>query len=110
MADFSKIRYFKPSEFKAPDKLDQRLIDKLDLLRAACGFPIKVNSDVRSAGKNEMVGGAKNSMHLQGKAVDLHVSDGKKLFIMVEQALKLALHGISPCDELGCMMRLVGIK
>lgn len=70
----------------------------LDPLREAWGRPIIVNSGYRSAELNSKIGGAKNSQHLTGCAVDIQTvsdskEDNKKLFELV-QSLKL------PFDQL----------
>jgi len=49
-----------------------RLAEGLELVRAALGNnPIHVTSGYRSPRLNQMVGGAKNSMHMQGLAADI---------------------------------------
>lgn len=45
----------------------------LQILRDYIGKPIKINSAYRSVSHNRAVGGAKNSQHLLGKAVDIVV-------------------------------------
>lgn len=70
----------------------------LDPLREAWGRPIIVNSGYRSPELNSKIGGAKNSQHLTGCAVDIQTvsdskEDNKKLFELV-QSLKL------PFDQL----------
>lgn len=42
-----RLEHFAPSEFDHPDKVDPELLELLDEVRRRCGFPIKVNSDVR---------------------------------------------------------------
>lgn len=42
-----ELQHFVPGEFDRPDKVDPELLELLDEVRARCGFPIKVNSDVR---------------------------------------------------------------
>ena len=46
----------------------------LQTLRDQHGKPLKVNSWYRTAEFNRRVGGSSNSLHLQGRAVDLDVS------------------------------------
>src|SRR5437667_7640050 len=51
-----------------------RLTEGLELVRAALrNNPINVTSGYRSPRLNQMVGGAKNSMHTQGLAADIPV-------------------------------------
>ena len=70
------MKYFKESEFTMNnkcvfDKMDYELLCKLDLLRLYCDFPLVITSSYRSPEYNKKIGGSKNSMHIQGKAVDL---------------------------------------
>ena len=53
--------------------IDQRLIGKLELLRAEFGKPIIITSGYRCPKYNKEVGGAVRSQHLSGKAVDVKV-------------------------------------
>lgn len=52
----------------------------LDPAREAYGAPIIVNSGYRSPEVNAAVGGAKNSQHCKGEAVDITCSDNLNLF------------------------------
>ena len=50
----------------------KRLAEGLELVRVALGNkPVHVTSGYRSARLNQMVGGSKNSMHIQGLAADI---------------------------------------
>lgn len=54
-------------------KMMNRLIDTtLNQAREKLGIPIKVNSGYRSPALNRIIGGAKNSYHMQGRAADLN--------------------------------------
>lgn len=70
----------------------------LDPLREAYGGPIIVTSGYRCPALNKAVGGAKNSQHMTGQAVDIRTvkdtrAENKKLFDLI-QKLKL------PFDQL----------
>ncbi|HEU0204950.1 MAG TPA: D-Ala-D-Ala carboxypeptidase family metallohydrolase [Burkholderiaceae bacterium] len=67
----------------------------LDPLRAALGRPIKVNSGYRSPALNRRIGGAANSQHVEGKAVDIQ-SPG----ISVLELFKSVIRGGLPFDQL----------
>lgn len=55
-------------------EVDPLLVEKLEELRVAIGDrPIKIRSGYRSESYNEMVGGAKRSQHMHGKAADIVV-------------------------------------
>lgn len=45
----------------------------LERVRSRCRFPIKINSGFRSSEVNKAVGGVSNSLHLDGRAVDIDV-------------------------------------
>lgn len=47
------------------------LVDFLDMVREEFGEPIIVNSGFRSEEVNVAVGGARRSLHLQGRAADI---------------------------------------
>lgn len=43
------LDHFSPGEFDRPDKVDPELLELVDEVRRRCGFPIKINSDIRAA-------------------------------------------------------------
>lgn len=51
--------------------VDPLLIDCLERLRTHIGRPLRIVSGFRTAATNARVGGARNSMHLKGKAADI---------------------------------------
>lgn len=53
------------------------LAKELQVLRDYTGKSIGINSGYRSKAHNKKIGGAKNSMHLYGKAADITVSGMK---------------------------------
>ena len=58
----------------------------LDNVRSLWGKPITINSGYRSPELNKLVGGAVNSQHVIGEAVDITVGskeENKKLFDMI---------------------------
>lgn len=59
-----------PGEWEKKN-LDKLVTNLLDPLREAWGSPIGVNSGYRCYTLNQMVGGAKKSQHLSGKAADI---------------------------------------
>ena len=73
------IKHFKIQEFTCRHcgeiKIDINLLAKLEELRRAIGNrPIIINSGYRCPTHNKNVGGAKNSQHMYGKAVDIRVN------------------------------------
>lgn len=62
-----------------PDKWQLHMLyhvsDKLERVRRLCGFPIPISSGFRSVEVNDAVGGVSNSLHLDGRAVDIPTSN-----------------------------------
>lgn len=57
----------------------EKLIDRvLDPIRSLYGKPIYVNSGFRCEALNKLVGGAKKSSHLEGKAADITTGNPKE--------------------------------
>jgi len=77
--DWEKVKYFKKIEFVCPCcgrcEMDKELIWKLDLLRELVGEPLIIESGYRCERHNKAVGGAPNSAHLRGKAVDIRCTN-----------------------------------
>jgi len=70
---------FKLKEFQCKDGsnqvvLDSQLLNKLQELRDLLNKPIIINSAYRNKEYNKKVGGAANSQHLFGRAVDIKVN------------------------------------
>ena len=77
-------KYFQPKEIacRGTGKLSvhRGLLDRLDILRSRCGFPIVILSAFRTPYHNAFVGGSVFSSHLKAVAVDLSiVRQDKKL-------------------------------
>lgn len=51
------------------------LLDAIQQIRDAYGKPIKITSGYRTPSHNESVGGAENSLHTKGMALDIHGDD-----------------------------------
>lgn len=47
------------------------LASAFERIRELCGFPLLVNSGYRTPMYNRSIGGAKNSQHVEGRALDL---------------------------------------
>lgn len=84
----SKLAIPNRPNVEAIANMDNLIRNLLDPLRSAWGEPITVSSGYRSPALNKVVGGAKNSQHLSGEAVDLCTSSRKKnkeLFEFIRQ-------------------------
>ena len=77
--DIELTEYFSLREFECPCckrvMLSPDLLARLNHLRMVINRPIYVNSGYRCKEENHKVGGANNSCHLIGMAVDIHVKD-----------------------------------
>lgn len=65
----------------------EKLIERvLDPIRRLYGKPVYVNSGFRSATLNDVIGGARNSQHMEGKAADItggNPEENKKLWDII---------------------------
>lgn len=85
---------FKIKEFACKDgsdeiKIDDELVEKLQILRSYYNRPLVINSGYRTNAHNIKVGGSANSQHLLGKACDI------------------VIKGITP-NALGTMAKKIG--
>jgi uncharacterized protein YcbK (DUF882 family) len=67
---------FQIKEFACKDgsdliKIDDELVEKLQILRFYFASPIIINSGYRTVAYNKQVGGVDNSQHVLGKACDI---------------------------------------
>jgi hypothetical protein len=89
--DAAGVRYFTAREFLTlrragelvdlPDEYADaavRVLIAADELRARYGAPVRIGNGYRPPGYNRAVGGAPNSAHLRGAAVDLDPLDGRR--------------------------------
>lgn len=74
--------HFSTPEFKCKGKLccskikiDDTLVEFLELIRQHFNEPVTVNSGYRCETHNSKVGGATGSLHVQGKAADISVKN-----------------------------------
>lgn len=69
---------FKTREFKCPDcgivAYDQKMIDRLQILRNIMNCSITVTSGYRCLTHNKKVNGSTNSLHMKGIACDIKVT------------------------------------
>ena len=89
-------RYFTDSEV---DKLDQRLVDKLDRARNLSGMPFLITSGYRTPDENIQAGGLQDSAHCSGLAVDLRCSDGIQRYKILSALLDVGFKRIGCYDR-----------
>ena len=75
-----EAKNFKPEEFACKCgcgliKTEDELLEKLDRARDIAGVPFRINSSTRCSDHNKNVGGSPSSLHMQGRAADIHVAD-----------------------------------
>lgn len=87
-------KYFSNDEFLrctppcTMEDLSDELLDRLDVVRSLCGFPLIVNSAYRSFDYEQERGRTGSSSHCKGIAVDLAVTSGEKRLKIVQNALR----------------------
>ena len=93
------LKYFKLAEFNCQvtgdNKMEPEFLEKLDLLRAGCGFPFVIVSGYRHPLEHpiEATKGVPGT-HAQGIAADIQVTSGAQRYLIVKQALALGFTGI----------------
>ena len=75
-------------------KIEDELLQKLQQLRDLFGKSIIINSGYRCEDRNLAIGGAKNSKHLLGQAVDIACSNTSDAFTLVRYAIEVGFKGI----------------
>ena len=98
--NFKVSEHFKLKEFACSDGTDKvmystTIVAMLEKLRAHYGGPITITSGNRSYAYNKKIGGASNSAHVIGRAVDFVCHDkngkvisGKKVCVYLESTVK----------------------
>jgi zinc D-Ala-D-Ala carboxypeptidase len=98
--------YFYSTEFKCrcdsktclTTKIDPALVTLLTQLRTNLSKPILIHSGYRCPAHNKAVSGAKHSMHLEGKAVDVSVK-GMSMDDLYNEIKKLKFGGIGKASS-----------
>jgi uncharacterized protein YcbK (DUF882 family) len=70
-------KFFSADEFECPckkcdeQKIDEKLIEKLDEVRETYGKAVRITSGYRCPAHNKAIGGKENSSHMSGLASDI---------------------------------------
>ena len=94
------LLHFELSEFDSPDEkgsgkhMQESTLQMLDDARSIAGIPFRINSGFRTKSRNAYVGGKEKSSHLYGYAVDLHCTDSRSRFIIVDALCKAGFNRI----------------
>lgn len=86
---------------------NDRLLDRLQALRDACGFPLPFTSIYRCPIHNKTIGGHPTSVHKLGAQdndygaadIGIHKRYSKKRFIILIAALDLGFNNLEVCDR-----------
>lgn len=90
--DWSHTAHFRPSEFPHPEQMEVDLIRRLDHARELAGIPFVLNSSYRSPGHNAEVGGANDSAHTRGFAVDIRATTSRNRFYVVRGLIRASFN------------------
>lgn len=84
------LRYFKRSEFRQPDLVDNDAARYLDEVRHRYGFPLYLTDDARLPDQAPP-GASKTSLHYDGRAFDLKwIQPAHRLYHFVQCAMEAA--------------------
>ena len=72
--------------------MDERFLELIFKVRAQLDFPFHITSGFRCVKHNRDVGGAKNSFHTRGLAIDIAMHNAHDRYELLEQ---LMAHGLS---------------
>lgn len=93
LSEHFTVREFACSDGSDEIRIDPKLVDYLEKIRAHFGKPVRITSGYRSPAYNAKVGGVKNSYHLKGMAADI-VIDGVKSKEVAQYAETIGCGGI----------------
>ncbi len=86
--------HFELSEFDSPDEkgsgkyMYEKFLSMLDDARGIAGVSFTINSGFRTKSRNAYVGGKINSSHQYGYAADIHCTDSRSRFIIINALIK----------------------
>lgn len=86
-----EYKYFKPNEI---ENLKPELVSLLDQARGLADTAFIITSGFRTAEHNAEVGGAEDSAHLTGEAVDIACVNSQRRFRIVKALLQVGFNRI----------------
>ena len=81
-----KLKFFNPEQDPEMVGVDYKLMYKLDLARQMADIPFIITSGLRSIEKNKEIGGASDSSHLKGLAVDIACKNSQEAYCIIKGA------------------------
>jgi zinc D-Ala-D-Ala carboxypeptidase len=97
------MRWFSKKELECPCcnkvAMDPSFEIWINRLRDVLGEPIYVTSAYRCLSHNADIGGAPDSKHLYGLALDVKYSSASYLYRLIKAAMFLGVKGIEVCDK-----------
>ena len=73
------------------NEIKDELIAKLDKARDIAGVPFRINSGYRCPAHNASIGGSKTSLHMAGRAADIHVADNHSRYMILKGLFEAGL-------------------
>jgi uncharacterized protein YcbK (DUF882 family) len=70
------------------------LVCKLQTIRDDCKFPLGINSGLRCAKHNKKIGGASDSSHLVGLAVDIKITNDYSRLVFLKSEINAGINRI----------------
>ncbi len=89
------LYHFKMREFACPCcglfLMEYSCVKTIDMLRHHCGFPLVISSGYRCPAHNKAIGGAPESKHLLGQAVDIDIGtlNSSQIHMLIELGMPL---------------------
>lgn len=100
----SNLAYFCRAEFHHPDAMDSEFLYFLESVRSRYGAPLTVTSDARSVAEESQLPNhanpPENSLHVQGRAVDLRWIADRVARYAFNRAVVLAGEALGVAPEL----------
>jgi len=88
---WESLHYFKSHEFECPccgkNEMDETFVRMLEMMRISLREPMIISSGYRCEKHNKEIGGAPNSAHLRGLAVDVKIPNSEYRYRLLKLAM-----------------------